>query len=390
MIEFRNVKIFSNTRDEGAIAQINAMLDSKVYDGVNVRIMCDYHSGAGCVIGSTLPIKDKVVPNVVGVDIGCSMRIVNLHTDKVDFDKFDKCIRKRVPSGRDVGSYDEKARELINQLYCKKDLAQIDRLECSLGSLGGGNHFIEIDEDEQRNKYLVVHTGSRNLGKQVADIYQEKAIKYCQQIDTDSLIQRLKAEGRQQDIQSEIAKLKASKPKLPRDLCYLEGKDMDDYIHDMRICQQFAVLNREKIVHTICVGMRLAEKDFFESIHNYIGADNIIRKGAISAYEVEKVIIPLNMKDGCIIGVGKGNADWNYSAPHGAGRRMSRSEAKAKLSLEKFQQTMKGIYSTTVNKDTLDEAPMAYKPSKEIIELVQDSVDIEKIIKPVYNYKAAE
>lgn len=390
MIEYKNIKIFTDDIDQKALSQLYELETTGIFEDKPIRIMPDVHVGAGCTIGTVIPLAGKVIPNIVGVDIGCGMRVVDLHTDKVDFDKLDKCIRKRVPSGRDVASFDDKAKQLISELYCKRELKQHDRLECSLGSLGGGNHFIEIDTDEQGNKYLVVHTGSRNLGKQVAEIYQEKAIKYCQSVDTTALIQRCKAEGREQDIQSEIDKLKASKPKLPRDLCYLEGKDMEDYLHDMRICQQFAVLNREKIVHTICVGMRLQEKDFFESVHNYIGDDNIIRKGAIAAYEGQRVIIPLNMRDGCIIGVGKGNTDWNCSAPHGAGRRMSRSEAKQKLSLEKFQATMKGIYSTTVGKDTIDEAPMAYKPSEEIIELVQDTVDIEKIIKPVYNFKAAE
>ncbi|MCM1322974.1 MAG: RtcB family protein [Acetobacter sp.] len=390
MIEFNTVKVFTDNIDQKALQQLHELVKTGVFEDAPIRIMPDCHAGAGCVIGFTVSVRDKIIPNIVGVDIGCGMRIVDLHTDKVDFDKLDKCIRKRVPSGRDVASFDERAKSLISQLYCKKELKQIDRLECSLGSLGGGNHFIEIDEDEHNNKYLVVHTGSRNLGKQVAEIYQEKAIKHCQSIDTTELIQRCKAEGREQDIQSEIAKLKASKPKLPRDLCYLEGKDKDDYMHDMRICQQFAVLNREKIVHTICVGMRLDEKDCWESVHNYIGDDDIIRKGAIAAYKDQPVIIPLNMRDGVILGRGKGNEDWNNSAPHGAGRRMSRSEAKQKIALEKFQQTMKGIYSTTVGKDTIDEAPQAYKPAQEIIDLVADTVEIEKIIKPVFNYKAAE
>lgn len=390
MIEFRGVKIFSDTRDEAAIAQIHELIDANIFDSNHIRLMSDYHKGQGCCIGFTSPISDKIVPNLVGVDIGCGMLTVNLHTDKVDFDKLDKVIRKNVPYGRDVGIQRKEAKDLISQLRCKGGLRQLDWLESSLGTLGGGNHFIEIDEDEVRNKYLIIHTGSRNLGKQVAEYYQDLAIKEYKVADTESLIRRLKEEGRDKDIQSELEKLKQQTPTLPLQLRYLQGKSMEDYLHDMQVCCSFADLNRQIIAHTICVGLRLSEKDQFTTRHNYISEDGYIRKGAIEAQRGQKVLIPLNMRDGCIIGTGKGNSDWNYSAPHGAGRRMSRSEAKRKLSLEKYQQSMQGIWSTTVNKDTIDEAPQAYKPAKEIIELVKDTIDIDKIITPCYNFKAAE
>ena len=390
MIEFKNVKIFTDNIDQKALSQLHELEKTGVFGDAPIRIMPDCHAGAGCVIGFTVPVTDKVIPNIVGVDIGCGMLAVNLHTDKVDFDKLTRIIEKNIPYGKEVGIWRQEARDLISLLRCKNNLRQLERLESSLGSLGGGNHFIEVDEDEHRNKYLIIHSGSRNLGKQVAEYYQELAIKQCQQTDTASLIQRLKAEGREQDIQSEIEKLKASKPKLPRDLCYLQGQAMDDYLHDMQVCCTFADINREIIAHKICVGLRLNERDRFTTRHNYISGDGYIRKGAIEAKEGKQVLIPLNMADGCILGIGKGNPDWNYSAPHGAGRRMSRSEAKQKISLEKFQQSMKGVYSTTVNKDTLDEAPQAYKPSKEIIELVKETVNIDKILMPVFNFKATE
>ena len=386
----QDCKVYATLFDASSVSQLQELRSTGCYDNVPIRIMPDAHSGKGALIGFTVPMTDKVCPNTIGVDIGCGMRVINLHTDKVDFDKLDKLIRVKVPSGRNVGSQDDKAVELINKLLCKSYLASYEHLTCSLGTLGGGNHFIEIDENKTRNKYLVIHTGSRNLGLQVADIYQQRARNRFYRQDYIAVIEKLKKEGRHREIEKELEKLKVGKLTMNKDLCYLENEDLQEYLHDMRICQEFAVLNRAKIATIICSALKLDDTDFFESVHNYIGNDNIIRKGAISAYEGQKVIIPLNMKDGCILGVGKGNADWNYSAPHGAGRKMSRSEAKQKISLEQFQRLMQKVYSTTVCKDTLDEAPQAYKPSKEIIKLIQDTVDVQEVIKPVYNFKSVE
>lgn len=386
MIEFNNVKIFTDNIDQKALSQLHELDKTGVFADSPIRIMPDCHAGAGCVIGFTAPVTDKIIPNLVGVDIGCGMLCVELEGTSVNFDKLDKIIRKNIPYGRDVGSFTEEARDLISQLRCKKNLAQIDRLECSLGSLGGGNHFIEIDGDGQGKKYLIIHTGSRNLGKQVAEYYQDIAVHGCNKREIDQLIEHFKAEGRQAEIEEALKGIK----KLPKDLCYLQGEAMEDYLHDMLICAEFADANRKLIAHKICVGLCERESVSFTTRHNYIGEDRIIRKGAICADFGKRVLIPLNMRDGCIIGIGKGNADWNNSAPHGAGRRMSRAEAKQKIDLDKFKFAMKGVYSTTVGKDTIDEAPFAYKPSEEIIELVQETVDIEKIIKPIYNFKAAE
>lgn len=390
MLEFNNVKVFTDDIDEATKQQIYEMAKSVTFEGCKMRIMPDTHCGKGSVVGCTSTIVDKVSPSVVGVDIGCGMLAVNLHTDKVDFDKLDKSIRKHVPVGREVGNYSEEGAALIDQLRCRAALKDRPKLAQAIGSLGSGNHFIAIDEDKTRNRWLIIHSGSRNLGLQVANHYRELAIKRCHYLDVQSIIDELKAQHREQEIESELEKLKASRPKVSDDLCYLEGTDLEDYLHDMQICVKFADLNRRTIAHTICVGLRCREDDSFTSVHNYISEDGYIRKGAIEAKEGQRVIIPLNMRDGCIIGIGKGNPDWNYSAPHGAGRKMSRSEAKQKISLEKFQYSMRGVWSTTVCKETLDEAPQAYKPSKEIIELIEPAVEIVEVLKEVYNFKAAD
>ncbi len=393
MIEFNNVKVFTDNIDYAALDQLHTLDKTKVFEGQPIRLMPDAHAGAGCCIGFTVPIKDKVIPNLVGVDIACGMFVLEIGKIDLDLEKLDEVIHKVVPSGRNIGDRTLRAAQIIAKLRCYYDLKNLDWLESSLGTLGGGNHFIEVDQDEEGYKYLVIHSGSRNLGKQVAEIYQQKAIKHCRSIDTRGIIEKLKKEGRQIEIQETIAKLKVEKPKLPDALCYIEGEELEDYLYDMQICQDFANQNRQLMASNIVKAAGIAKKitgSSFTVLHNYIDTDRIIRKGAIYAGENARVLIPLNMRDGCILGVGKGNADWNYSAPHGAGRCMSRGEAKQQLSLEKFQETMKGIYSTTVSKDTIDEAPMAYKSSSEIIELVRDTINIEKIIKPVYNYKAAE
>lgn len=388
MIEFHNTKIFTDNIDEKSLAQLHELDKTGVFEGQPVRIMPDVHAGAGCVIGFTAPIKDKIIPNLVGVDIGCGMLCVELGKVEIDYAKLDAFIRAEVQSGRNVGKYSEKAHDLIELLRCKEHLRNRDWLDCSLGTLGGGNHFIEIDEDEEGGKYLVIHSGSRNLGKQVAEYYQDLAVKEYRSTSTAEVIATLKAQGREREISDTLKRLKEEKPALPKDLCYLQGQSMQDYLDDMQICTMFADENRATIAYTIL--SRFPVVGFFTTRHNYISEDNYVRKGAIEAKKGKRVLIPLNMRDGCIIGIGKGNPDWNYSAPHGAGRTMSRAEAKKQLRVEDFKETMSGVFSTTVSEDTIDEAPFAYKPSEEIIALVQDTVEIEKIIKPVYNYKASE
>lgn len=360
------------------------------------------HAGAGCVIGFTADLGDKVIPNIVGVDIGCGMLTVELGNTEIDFAKLDEVIRKYVPNGRNVHETEDNFSEIIiNRLYCKDSLKNVDWLKRSGGTLGGGNHFIEVDIDDDGNKYLVIHSGSRNIGKQVAEIYQQMAIddlsgENALETETKKLIQDYKHTGRQKDIQRGIAELKRKfQPKLsvPKELSYLTGEHRKMYLHDMKLCQEFASLNRKQIWTEIMGGLGLNKMlvTYFETIHNYIEHDtNIVRKGAISAKEGETVLIPINMRDGCIIGRGKGNADWNYSAPHGAGRIMSRSKAKETVSLEEFEQSMQGIYTTSVNRSTIDESPMAYKPIEEIVANIQDTIEIVKIIKPIYNFKASE
>ena len=409
----RDLKIFTTNVEQQAIDQIDLLLAQDAFKDCKIRIMPDVHAGSGCVIGFTGNLGDKVIPNIVGVDIGCGMLTINLGNVEIDLAELDNYIKENIPSGRNIYSndnideYDKYIAEyIIDQLYCKNELRNIDWLKNSLGTLGGGNHFIEIDIDEENNKYLVIHTGSRNLGKQVAEIYQDLAIKNCsfeKEIKKESkkLIEEYKAAGRQREIEQGLLNIKnkyLGLTKLPRDLCYLEGKEREAYLHDMKLCQEFAWHNRHSIGGNIIAYLVKTQKyrlkefsDYFDTIHNYISfEDNIVRKGAISAKKDEIVLIPMNMRDGCIIGKGKGNEDWNYSAPHGAGRIMSRASARNNLNLEEFKETMKDIYTSTANESTIDEAPMAYKPAQEIIDNISDTIEIIKIIKPIYNFKATE
>lgn len=398
-----DLKIFTENIEPQALNQIYTLIKQPAFADCKVRIMPDVHAGAGCVIGFTADLGDKVIPNIVGVDIGCGMLTVELGNIDIDFAKLDEIIRKYVPSGRNVHETEDGFSEsIINQLYCKDSLKNVEWLKRSCGTLGGGNHFIEVDTDDNGNKYLVIHSGSRNIGKQVAEIYQQMAIDDLSGVndleeEIKKLIEDYKRTGRQKDIQRGIEELKRKfQPKLsvPKELSYLTGEHREMYLHDMKLCQEFAKVNRITIADQILIHSFGHFTDFyntFETIHNYIEHDtNIVRKGAISAKEGETVLIPINMRDGCIIGKGKGNADWNYSAPHGAGRIMSRSKAKETVSLEEFEQSMKGIYTTSVNRSTIDESPMAYKPIEEIVDNIQDTVEIVKIIKPIYNFKASE
>lgn len=378
-----------------AIEQIQRMCDYEFTAGSKIRIMPDVHAGKGCTIGTTMTVVDKVVPNVVGVDIGCGMYTVNLGKTDIDFQKLDEAVHF-IPSGKHV--WDGRIERFdLQRLRCYRFLKKTKWLERSLGTLGGGNHFIEIDEAGDGTKYLVIHTGSRNLGKQVAEIYQQLAIDLAKGKEAyfekkDEIIRTYKEQGRRNEIQKALEEIywKSKEPEIPEDLCYLYGRYFDDYMHDVEICQQFALKNREKIAEILLEHIGIAGKDAFHTIHNYIDIDEkILRKGAIAAHEGEKVLIPINMKDGSVLAIGKGNPDWNFSAPHGAGRIMSRTQAFKELDMDEYKREMQGIYTTSVNKDTLDEAPMAYKSLEDIIDVIADSVDIIEIMKPIYNFKAS-
>ena len=415
----KNLKIFTENIEQEALDQINTLMEQPAFSDCKVRIMPDVHAGAGCVIGFTADLGDKVIPNIVGVDIGCGMLTIELAhkvgedefgdllegVEEVDYAELDRVIRTRIPSGFNIHEpssiYRSKNKfEVLQELRCYHELKDTKRFQRSIGTLGGGNHFIEIDEGVDGRKYLVIHTGSRNLGKQVADYYQKLAIELMQGKDEllakqEQLIAEYKAQGRRNEIEAAIKELrktwKAKDLDIPKDLCYLTGKYREDYLHDMKICQEFAKLNRKIIADSIMAGMYWYGLDMFETIHNYIEFDtNMVRKGAISAKKGEKLLIPINMRDGCIVGVGKGNDDWNQSAPHGAGRIMSRHKAREVVSMDEFREAMDGIYTTSVSAETIDEAPMVYKPMDEIVENIKDTVDILEIIKPVYNFKASE
>ncbi len=396
----RDLKIFTENIDEKAVEQIEKLLAQEAFKDCKVRIMPDVHAGKGCVIGFTGDLGDKVIPNIVGVDIGCGMFCANLGKIEIDYKKLDDFINDKIPSGMSVN--ENKIAEFdLTQLYCYDKLKNYKWIENSVGSLGGGNHFIEIDEAEDGEKYLVIHSGSRNLGTQVADLYQDLA----DQIMNHGLIDYLNARnevvntykelGRQREIQGKLEELKAEYEKnkniIPYELAYLEGEHREHYLHDMKLCQEFAILNRYTMAKTIAEYMGWNLDNYFESVHNYISfEDNIIRKGAISAKKGQQVIIPINMRDGCIIGIGKGNDDWNNSAPHGAGRIMSRKQAMETINLEDYKKAMENIYTTSVSEDTKDEAPFVYKSIDEILEHIGPTVEVTKIIKPVYNFKASE
>jgi RNA-splicing ligase RtcB len=384
--------------EEKAEEQIRRMCDYEFTDGSRIRIMPDVHAGKGCTIGTTMTVTDKAVPNVVGVDIGCGMYTTNLGKADIDFERLDEAAHY-IKSGMNVWETEIEAFD-FTQLSCYEKLQKLNWLECSLGTLGGGNHFIEVDASSDGNKYLVIHSGSRNLGKQVAEIYQETAIDQHKGIndyrkEREELINTLREKGESNKIQKALKDLKNRKeltePDMPSDLCYLSGDPFKEYLHDVEICQRFARRNRELMTEIILDRTGMTGTDSFHTIHNYIDTNEmILRKGAIAAHEGEKVLIPINMRDGSILAVGKGNPEWNYSAPHGAGRVMSRTQAMKSLSMEEYRKTMEGVYTTSISEGTLDEAPMAYKSLEDIIDVVAESVDIIEIMKPVYNFKAPE
>jgi RNA-splicing ligase RtcB len=390
--KYNKAKVFTDNVDSEAISQIIDLCNRDFAKGSKIRIMPDTHAGVGCTIGTTMTIKDKVVPNLVGVDIGCGMEVVKLGEKEIDFEALDNAIRTLIPSGGNIRITPHKFTSLlhIHKLHC---LHQVDtnKAVLSIGTLGGGNHFIEIDKDEQGNLYLVVHSGSRHLGNEVAKLYQELGYKaLVKSLDHRmEIINKLKREGRQQEIQAELEKCKPIS--VSKDFAYVQGKNLRNYLDDMNIVQEYADVNRAAIAITILDALGLTIADHFTTVHNYIDTDTmILRKGAVSAENGEPLIIPMNMRDGSLICIGKGNADWNFSAPHGAGRLMSRSKAKEMISLSEFEDSMKGIYTTSVGVGTIDESPMAYKPMDEIVANIQDTVTVMRTIKPIYNFKAGE
>ena len=390
--DFAEAKIYTNELEFSAEMQIKKLLDQPFVSGSKIRIMPDTHAGAGCTIGTTMTITDKIVPNLVGVDIGCGMETVILENDRVELQKLDKVIHANVPAGFSVrGKIHQYMADInLKELRCVKHV-NLERAELSMGTLGGGNHFVELGKDEDGRLYLVVHSGSRNLGKQVAEFYQDTAVRSLKDRSKqiNDLITELKKQGRDTEIQEELKKLGVRK--VDKTLAFTEGVLFDDYLHDMAIVQRYAELNRRAIVKDIVKHMNFKVADSFTTVHNYIDLESmILRKGAISAKAGERVLIPINMRDGSLICIGKGNPDWNYSAPHGAGRLMSRSAAKANITLTQFEKSMEGIFSSTINRSTIDESPMAYKPIEEITENIGDTAEIVKTVKPLYNFKAAE
>lgn len=362
---YNQVKVFADNLEVSAEGQIKALCEQPFVAGSKIRIMPDVHAGKGCTIGTTMTIGDYIVPNLVGVDIGCGMLTVRLKEKRINLPELDSFIRQNIPYGRDVRERTHRSHGRINleELLCYKKI-DTRRAKESLGTLGGGNHFIEIDKDDEGNLYLVIHTGSRNLGLRVAEFYQKIAYNSIG--------------GREQT-------------EIPYELAPLTGQDKEHYLQDMEFMQRFAELNRCIIKEIILDGLKLHETDSFTTVHNYIDINEmILRKGAVSAKLNERLLIPINMRDGSLICTGLGNEDWNYSAPHGAGRRFSRTEAENKFTLSEYKKQMTGIYTTSVSKDTLDECPMAYKPIEDILKNISKTVRVEGIIKPIYNFKASE
>lgn len=391
--KYNTANIYASVIEDEAVAQIIELLNQPFVENQHIAIMPDVHAGAGCVIGTTMTITDKVVPNLVGVDIGCGMETVKLKEREVDLQKLDVLIHENIPSGMNIRAFRHKYAQEANLkgLKCAMHIDP-DRAELSIGTLGGGNHFIEIDKDRNGCLYLIIHSGSRHLGVEIAKFYQNEAYKWLSKPnrqEINEIVNSLKKQSRQNEIQTALAEYRRRNPDIPKDLAYCEGDLFDSYIHDMSIIQHFAALNRKAMVDEIVNGMGLHIDEQFTTIHNYIDIDNmILRKGSVSARSDEILLIPINMRDGSLICKGKGNPDYNYSAPHGAGRLFSRNQAKHNFSVEDYRNEMQGIYTTSVNENTLDECPMAYKSLKDIVENLGDTVEILEQIKPIYNFKA--
>ena len=393
--KYATAKVFTDVVDNESISQVINLLNQPYIEGSRVRMMPDIHAGAGCTIGTTMTINDKICPNLVGVDIGCGMETIRIKETHIEPQKLDKVIRAGIPSGFEIRKKEHRfAKDIdLSELYCAKKV-NIDRAYSSIGTLGGGNHFIEANQDDDGNIYIVVHSGSRHLGLEIANFYQEaayKALTSYSKEEIDAKVEELKATGRQKEIQSVLKQLKSKHSPIPKPLAYVEGELFEQYLHDMSIAQRFANLNRQAMMDTIVKEMGFHVVEQFTTVHNYIDVDNmILRKGAVSAQAGEKLLIPINMRDGSLICVGKGNEDWNCSAPHGAGRLMSRSAAKQTFTVSEFKKQMDGIYTTSVGRSTLDECPMAYKNMSDIVDNIEPTVTIEAVIKPIYNFKAGD
>lgn len=393
--KYGTANVYASIIDNEAASQIIELLNQPFTKGQRISIMPDVHAGVGCVIGTTMTITDKIVPNLVGVDIGCGMETIKLKEKDIDLQKLDDVIRLNVPSGINIRTYRHKYASQIKygDLRCLKH-TNIDRAKLSVGTLGGGNHFIEVDKDENGSLYLIIHSGSRHLGVEAAKYYQNEAFFRLSKPDKqeiDNIVSDLKSKGREREISSALAEYRAMIPDIPKDLAYCEGGLFDDYIHDMKIIQGYAAINRKAMADEIVNGAGLHIDGQFTTIHNYIDTSNmILRKGSVSAQKGERLLIPINMRDGSLICSGKGNPDYNFSAPHGAGRLFSRSQAKKNFSIEQYKEEMKDIFTTSVNEGTLDECPMAYKSIDDIVPYLADTVEIEQRIKPIYNFKASD
>ena len=393
--KYATAKVFTDVVDNESISQVINLLNQPYIEGSKVRMMPDIHAGAGCTIGTTMTISDKICPNLVGVDIGCGMETIRIKETFIEPQKLDKVIRSEIPSGFEIRKSPHRFSKDIDLsgLYCAKKI-KLDRAYNSIGTLGGGNHFIEANKDEDGHIYIVVHSGSRHLGLEIANLYQEAAYASLTSYSKDEIekiIEELKAAGRQKEIQNVLKNLKAKHSPIPKPLAYVDGELFEQYLHDMRIAQQYANLNRKAMMDTIVKAMGFHVEEQFTTIHNYIDVENmILRKGAVSAQAGERLLIPINMRDGSLVCTGKGNEDWNCSAPHGAGRLMSRSEAKQTFTVSEFKKQMDGIYTTSVGRSTLDECPMAYKNMEDIVNNVEPTVTIDSIIKPIYNFKAGD
>jgi len=401
--KYNTAKVYTDTLDEKSQEQIELLCDQEFVKGSALRLMPDVHAGAGCTIGTTMTITDKIVPNLVGVDIGCGMETIIIPKDDLvsrQFDpvKLDNWINRHIPSGRNIRRKHHEFVDLIPLENIRCHATNLQRAKLSIGTLGGGNHFIEADRDEHENLYIVIHSGSRHLGLEIAEWYQEEAwnqLNGKRRSDIDAAITRLKAEGRESEIQNRTKEIKEqNRVDIPKDLAYVAADLFDDYLNDMKITQLFAAMNRKAMMQVLLMGLEMQDSSAYENfttVHNYIDTGAmILRKGAVSAKAGEKLLIPINMRDGSLICEGLGNPDWNYSAPHGAGRIMSRSKAFKTLSLDDFKRQMTGIYSTSIHKGTLDESPMAYKNIDDIVRNIAPTARIINRIKPVYNFKAAE
>lgn len=405
--KYNTANVFTDQLEKSTISQITTLCNQEIHKDCQIRIMPDCHAGIGCVVGTTIKLRSEVIPNLVGCDIGCGMLAIKLKESKIDLPKFDSIVRSNICAGRDSKriKYTRSSEINLDELECKSKKAplRIDNAYASIGTLGGGNHFIELDKDKDGYIWLVIHTGSRHLGIEVCNWYQKQAyLQVKANINGGTigqkrlnLVYELRGKGKQQEIERYLKEFdktyREKEPKTPYEMCYCSGSLFEDYIHDMKIVQRYASINRQEIAKIILKNAKLHPIDEFETIHNYIDTDNmILRKGAVSAQADERLIIPINMRDGSLLCTGKGNPDWNYSAPHGAGRLFSRSDAKQMFSVSEFKNTMNsaGVYTTSVNKSTIDECPMAYKPIESILENIKDTVDVEEVIKPIYNFKA--